>query len=278
MKKFRDLSKETKVDMDLYLKKAQEENKLPDGHRLKISPSLLTSFRYLLDVSEEYLDGSFEDFKGAIRREERKDTVWTLRGKKFEELVMEGKIEEWNKYVLGEKIEDQKHLEIELEVDGVPIYLHGYTDVYDAENKRIIDVKRKNRVKDKEFLLSAQTHCYLLMSDEIETMEYLIAINTSTTPIPHKRTGERNLELKHEVYQRKDLGDIKKNVIDEIRNFITFLKRYDLYEDYVKAYSINEENIHIADLGVRLDRREKEALERLKEEQKERGEEGIFAL
>lgn len=207
-------------------------------YALKISASLLNSWKYLETVNPFYYNKSYKEFVNTIFRIPFGDTVWTLRGKEFEEVVIEGKVpmvESFTNRIKGSTF--QEHVEGTIEVDEHIVYLHGYTDASDDNNNIVYDIKRKNDSSYEEFYNSYQTYLYLYLKPSAKEMTYLVGQSKDTNVLPE------NLVLKEYTYKREDMGDIDKKLKDDIRSFFSWLKKEGLFKAYVNNYTVDLENM-----------------------------------
>ena len=230
-----------------YLALFKERNALPKGHALKISPSLLNSWKYLQNVSPARHAQAYKEFENTINRIPFPGNVWTERGTEFERLAVEEKVPALASIIeLIKDCEYQEHLEGEILVDNIPVYLHGYTDASDNVNQVIYDLKRKNKSSREEFRISSQTDIYLLLKPEAKQMEYLVAISTSVLPIPYDLTFARY------VFKREEMGDIAERVRRDIRGLFAFLRANNLFDIYIKNFAVDADRNSVNE-SVKLD-------------------------
>lgn len=200
-------------------------------NKLLITTSILNSWRYLFTVDEQWYDGSFEDFKRALRREPWEGNQYTKAGLDFEDLAMEGKVPG-----ISEIIENgsfQYRATKDKVVDGQEFLMYGRIDV--LKNGEIIDIKLKNNISKYnvgEYLEGVQHHFYMEMIPEAKRFRYLIGNKNSKAKI-----AETGLEytIREESIEREECVDMS----SVIRQFINWLKANDLYDVYVEHWQTN---------------------------------------
>lgn len=193
--------------------------------RIRITQSLLSEWQF----SFKKEDG-WDTFLAAINREKKPLTKAMLDGQRFENVlnhVLDGETiepdHEWYKpvrqlakYLDGSQ--QQVTLFREIEVDGQPLLLHGVLDFLRAGV--IYDTKFSKHYQLNKYLLSPQHPMYLALVPEARRFEYLIS------------DGKW-------VYRESYPRDIVEPIEPTIKAFLSFLKKYGLYETFASKWRVS---------------------------------------
>ena len=192
--------------------------------KLRITQSLLSAWMYGFKS-----DDGYEDFLRTLNREKKQPTQAMLDGIRFENCL--------NSVLLGEHLPDghewafpiwqmadelwgaaqQVNLFKDTEIDGQPFLLHGVLDY--LREGHIWDCKFSKRYHLNKYLSSPQTPMYLALVPEAFDFTYIIC------------------DGKY-VYRERYPRDIVPPIEPTIKNFMEFLKRYDLWDTYVQKWRV----------------------------------------
>lgn len=192
--------------------------------KLRITQSLLSAWMYGFKSDEGY-----EDFLRTLNREKKQPTQAMLDGIRFENCL--------NSVLLGEQLpsdhewlfpitemseelwgaQQQVNLFRDIEVDGQKILLHGVLDYLHAG--RIYDCKFSKRYHLNKYLSSPQHPLYMELVPEAFDFTYIIS------------------DGKY-VYRERYPRDIVPPIEPTIKNFMEFLKRYDLLDTYIQKWRV----------------------------------------
>lgn len=196
---------------------------------LKITASLLGSWNYMFQVDDMYQEQAYESFLDTINGIRTPPNEFMQNGIDFENLAINGQIPIISETIKGGQF--QVYAEKIYEIDGMTFKLLGYLDVLKAGI--IYDIKRVVKYEYPKYSESYQHWCYMALVPESYKFRYLIGAGYSKAPYDDK------VEIiTHEEYLNDGTADDR--VIEAIRQFISWLKQRDLFETYVKNYTIKE--------------------------------------
>lgn len=193
--------------------------------KLRITQSLLSAWEYSFKI-----DSGYEDFLRTLNREKKQPTQAMLDGIRFENClnsVLNGEQitpdHEWYAVITEMAAEldgsqQQVNLFQEVEIDDQPFLLHGVLDYLKAGH--IYDCKFSKRYHLNKYLTSPQTPMYLALVPEAFDFTYIISDGNY-------------------VYREKYPRDIVPSIEPEIRNFMKYLKKHDLWKIYEEKWSVS---------------------------------------
>lgn len=212
---------------------------------IKVSASTLNNFLYLKEIlnSENYLSKNYKhdkikDFIYKTLGYESQETPYTKRGKEFEKLVNEGKIDIIEENFSFSKAQQQvyvekKYLTLNIEEEKYNFYMVGFIDY--IKNGEIFDLKRKNQEKINEFLndRNLQTAFYTDVLNK-NVIHYVCGYSKNLETVPFNiKYALHTVKIKN---KQENLNIIENN----IKDFITFLRQVDLFKYYVKFNNYDE--------------------------------------
>lgn len=177
-----------------------------------ITPSLLNSWHYAITLDNEY--GNLEDFKKVLSKEPMEETDAIKTGYQYEDFMIKN-------YEPTKNGCYQVKLYKNVVIDDCEYVLYGRLDCLKAG--RIIDYKSKKSYAVGDFINSYQHPMYFELCPEATDFEYLICNNFKLD----KENNLDELNIYHEVYKR---DEIRIDLKEEIRHFITWLKTNELYD------------------------------------------------
>lgn len=187
----------------------------------KISSSLINAYLYHMGTHQEYsYNGLVESIKGIYH-----ENKWSKRGHKFEREVSSGQhpqisdlLDPLKKQVWA----DQKFLETK----SFRLMISGKADAYDEENGIIYDTKRIDRYFDGKYSEqnTIQHLLYFYLFPEAKKFVYLIAYGEGDTV-----EGYTTLTI-----ERPKEEELKKEIVETIVDFISYLKYKGLWKTYQK--------------------------------------------
>lgn len=195
---------------------------------LRITQTLLSSWKY-----SYILDNGYEEFLKTLRREPKQPSKQMLEGVRFENIVnavLDGApIEpdhEWLNPVIDITDElwgasQQVTVFREIEVQGVTFLLHGVLDF--LKQGIIYDTKFSKNYHVGKYLDSPQTSMYFALVPEARLFEYIIS------------DGKY---VYREKYPRDLLGDGIEPIETTINNFMSFLDRQNLQDEFIKNWEV----------------------------------------
>ena len=195
-----------------------------------ITASLLNSWNYLFKVSEKYYDDAFENFVRSLKRERIEANEYMIAGIQFEDDCIAGKING-----ISEIIKDGQYQVVVKEwvkIDNIDYLLYGRIDV--LYKGVVYDIKRKWKYEVGSFLDSFQHHLYMQCVPEAKKFEYLIGVKNSARK---EEITNDSFEIYYETYLREECREIN----NDIREFVSWLKEKDLYEIYEKNWKAYKE-------------------------------------
>lgn len=195
---------------------------------LRITQTLLSSWKY-----SYILENGYEEFLKTLRKEPKQQTKAMLEGIRFENVVnavLDGApIEpdhEWLNPILDITDElwgasQQVTVFREIEIAGIPFLLHGVLDF--LKQGIIYDTKFSKSYKVGKYLDSPQTSMYFALVPEARLFEYIIS------------DGKY---VYREKYPRDLLGDGIEPIEVTINNFMSFLDRQNLQDEFIKNWEV----------------------------------------
>ena len=189
---------------------------MPKTERLRITQSLLSAWEYSFKTESGY-----DDFISALNREKKQPTKQMLDGIRFENCLnnmLKGAGVPWDHEwfaVLNEMANEldgaqqQVTLFSEIEVDGQPFLLHGVLDY--LREGHIWDCKFSKRYHFNKYLNSPQTSMYLALVPEAFDFTYIMSDGNY-------------------VYRERYPREIVPPIEIEIRNFMEYLKKHELFQ------------------------------------------------
>ena len=193
--------------------------------KLRITQSLLSAWEWSFKT-----DNGYEDFLCTLRREKKPPTKARLDGIQFENVlnnVLNGEIiptdHEWFS-VISEMSEELKGSQQQVtlfkgvEVGGQEILLHGVLDY--LREGHIWDCKYSKTYHLNKYLNSPQTAMYLRLVEEAKDFTYIVSDGKF-------------------VYREKYPRDIVPPIETTINQFLTYLKKHDLFEIYSEKWRVN---------------------------------------
>jgi hypothetical protein len=184
----------------------------------KISASLLNSWIY---YKNNPTDKAYESFLTTLKGE-FKGNYWTRRGNKFEEEVFQGEHGKLSQLV--ESLPKQVWSNRNITVDGINIKISGKVDAIDYDKKSIYDIKRMNEYYKGKLDDSMQHPIYFFLNKDITNFYYLIVVGK----------GSEDTKLHIEHYKRPEEKELKKIILNTIREFFEFLKSRDIFNVYLE--------------------------------------------
>lgn len=194
--------------------------------RYRITQTLLSSWLYLYKT-----DNGYESFLQCLNRQTIPATKQMLEGLRFEHCinsVLDGvpidKDHEWYKVVkqLAKYLDgSQQQVTVfrEIDVDGVPFLLHGVLDFLKAGV--IYDTKFSKNYYLNKYLNSPQHPMYFALVPESREFQYL---------------SSDGKYVYRETYRPEDVQPIEIT----IRQFVEFLKKYNLWDTYCENWKTKE--------------------------------------
>lgn len=199
-----------------------------------LTQSLLSGWNHLLNAEDEHTESAYLAFLTSLRRESKETTKAMQDGIDFENAV--------NKAVSGDSVEVNPKWEAAVkkfaricaggqsqtpvsgvfEIDGEKIGVYGLCDYVKAGV--IYDIKKVTRYEYGKYYESPQHPMYMELIPEAKKFTYLIFDGTQTY---------------QETYRRGDFRPIQSIISD----FICWLKKTNLFEEYKKHWTMNNERI-----------------------------------
>ena len=192
--------------------------------KLRVTQTLLSAFDWI-----ERKEDGFDDFLRTLNRQPKEASEAMLNGIEFEAMVnkaLDGippdPEHKWAKnarqlarYLDG--AQQQVTLFREVDVDGQTFLLHGVLDFLRAGV--IYDTKFSKTYKLGKYRTSPQHPMYFALVPEAYEFQYLICDGNW-------------------VYGETYRPDITEPIEGEIRDFVAFLKRYGLFDDYKNKWAV----------------------------------------
>lgn len=213
---------------------------------LLITSSLLDNYAYLQKTKNKI--SAYSDFVGMLRRESTPTNEVCQRGIDFENLICKNcNNPDADMYAIGKEYyhdvqsgevvdciasvcrggDQQVKVETEMTVNGEKYHLFGYADIIHYSQKKILDIKTCTRyMGDWKYLKRSQHHVYHLCTG-LSDFEYVVA-DYEGKKIPQKFI---RIPLK---MQWNESAKIIAERIDEVT---TFIKRNNLWNDYVNTFT-----------------------------------------
>ena len=197
---------------------------MPKTERLRITQSLLSAWEYSFKT-----DDGYEDFLRTLNREKKQPTQAMLDGVRFENCLnamLDGFGLPWDHewyLVINEMANEldgaQKQVTLfkEIEVDGQPLLLHGVLDY--LREGHIWDCKFSKRYYLNKYLNSPQTSMYLALVPEAFDFTYIVSDGNY-------------------VYRERYPREIVPPIEIEIRNFMEYLKKHELFQIFEEKWSV----------------------------------------
>lgn len=206
----------------------------PASDSFLITPSLLNSWGYIWscrkavreaesdlvsieDKRDEASDKAFGEFLKTLNREPIPDNEYMKRGREYEEATYRGETRA-SPFVLGGRFQVVGKKKVV--VDGLPFLMYGRLDC--LKGGIISDIKRVSAYKPPKYLDSWQHGFYLELFPEAYKFEYL---------------ADDGNALHVETYYR----DQCRKTESGIREFLLFLKQYDLLGTYLEKWGARKE-------------------------------------
>lgn len=198
---------------------------MPRTERLRITQSLLSAWEYSFKT-----DDGYEDFLRTLNREKKQPTKQMLDGIRFENCLnamLDGFGLPWDHEwysVINEMANEldgaQKQVTLfkEIEVDGQPLLLHGVLDY--LREGHIWDCKFSKRYHLNKYLNSPQTAMYLALVPEAFDFTYIVSDGNY-------------------VYRERYPREIVPPIEIEIRHFMEYLKKHELWNIFEEKWSVN---------------------------------------
>lgn len=192
--------------------------------KLRLTQSLLSAWEWSFKR-----EGGYEDFLAALSREPKQPTQAMLDGIRFENClnsVLKGETipadHEWHSVIseMAEELHDSQQqvtLFREIEVDGQTILLHGVLDY--LREGHIWDCKFSKSYHLNKYLDSPQHPMYLALVPEAFDFTYIVS------------------DGKY-VYREKYPREIVPDIVPTIRQFLRYLKQFDLYKIYQEKWRV----------------------------------------
>ena len=196
--------------------------------KLRVTKSLLDSWLYSFKR-----DDGYEDFLCTLRREKKPPTQAMLDGIRYENClnnVLNGEVipeeHEWYAPIteMAEELwgsSQQVVLFRDIEVDGQPILLHG-----------VLDYLRAGVIWDCKFSKTYHLNKYL--------WEYTTQTAMYFALVPEARVFRYIISDGKYVYRETYPRDIVPNIVSPIRQFLSYLKKHDLYDIYVEKWRVEQ--------------------------------------
>ena len=195
--------------------------------KLRVTKSLLDSWLYSFKR-----DDGYEDFLCTLRREKKPPTEAMLNGVRYENClnaVLNGEQipedHEW-KFPITEMSQElwgaqqQVVLFQDIEVDGQPTLLHGVLDYLRAGVIWDCKFSKTYHLNKYYWDYTTQTAMYFALVPEARMFRYIIS------------------DGKY-VYRETYPRDIVPGIEIPIRQFLSYLKKHDLYDIYVEHWKVN---------------------------------------
>lgn len=196
--------------------------------QLKVSASLLNSWKYLWECPESFQEKVYEGFVNSLKRIKTPPTEAMQRGIDFEKLCDNGDVPIISGIIKGGQF--QYYAEKIYKIDNQEFKLVGYLDC--LKEGEIFDIKRNTRYEYGKYRTSYQHWCYFALVPEAFKFTYLIGSGYSKNPY------DESVEIHQESYENNGTADYK--VISAVKQFVAWLKTMDLYDLYVKNFEIKE--------------------------------------
>lgn len=193
--------------------------------KVRLTQSLLSAWEWSFKS-----DSGYDDFIKALNREKKPMTTAMLDGVRYENClnsVLLGELlpddHEW-KFPITEMAEElqgaQQQVTIfrDITVDGQPILLHGVLDY--LREGHIWDCKFSKRYHLNKYLDSPQKSMYMTLVPEALDFTYIIS------------------DGKY-VYREKYPREIVPPIEPEIRHFMDYLKKHDLWKTYFEKWRLS---------------------------------------
>lgn len=193
--------------------------------KVRLTQSLLSAWEWSFKS-----DSGYDDFIKALNREKKPMTTAMLDGAHYENClnsVLLGELlpddHEW-KFPIAEMAEElqgaQQQVTIfrDITVDGQPILLHGVLDY--LREGHIWDCKFSKRYHLNKYLDSPQTSMYMTLVPEALDFTYIIS------------------DGKY-VYREKYPREIVPPIEPEIKHFMDYLKKHDLWKTYFEKWRLS---------------------------------------
>lgn len=190
--------------------------------KYKITASLLSSYLYYLTDGKK---ATFRSLTDAVRGIYTPN-MFTKMGHDFEDDIFEGKNPKLSPYIAGMPTQIQKYRDIKVGEDLFMI--SGKLDVYDTENRRILDFKRIIKKDYNKYDDSAQHLLYFYLVPEAEEFVYICAYG------PIEEIKDYYIIRKNRPTEEELESSIRKIIVD----FITFLKENELLETYIMFQAV----------------------------------------
>lgn len=198
-----------------------------------LTQSLLSSWRYFLGAEDTYAESAYQSFLSALRREKTEPSKAMLEGIAFEDYINatvrgeppDGVPPKWEKAVkkfsrICAGGQSQTPVSGVLHAHGLNIGVYGLCDYVKAGV--IYDIKKVTRYEYGKYFSSPQHSMYMHLLPEAKKFTYLIFDGSHTYM---------------ETYRPGDFPPIEFTVSE----FIGWLKEMDLFEEYQKYWTMNDE-------------------------------------
>ena len=194
--------------------------------KLRVTKSLLDSWLYSFKR-----DDGYEDFLCTLRREKKPPTEAMLNGIRYENClnsVLNGEVipedHEWFAPIteMAEELQGSQQQVVlfqDIEVDGQPILLHGVLDYLRAGVIWDCKFSKTYRLNKYYWDSTTQTAMYFALVPEARMFRYIIS------------------DGKY-VYRETYPRDIVPGIEIPIRQFLSYLKRQNLYDIYVEKWRV----------------------------------------
>lgn len=198
-----------------------------------ISASLLNSWAYIWQASEEYQEEALASLKNYLYRIKTPPSWQMTRGIDFEDLAIAGQVPTFSPIIAGGQY--QVYAEKVYKIAGLNVKLRGYVDVVKAG--QIYDLKRTTRYEFPKYIDSYQHWCYFALIPEAYKFTYLVGSGYSKAPY------DNTVNFHYEEYYNDGQADAR--VIQAINQFITWLKMMNLYEVYINNFQYEKADLKI---------------------------------
>ena len=185
-----------------------------------MSASLVNSWLYHKKVNRDDSYESIVNYLNGIF----KDNKWTIRGKKFEKEVAEGKHGKLSKLVMP--LKKQVWCQRFIETDKFKLRIAGKIDALDEDKNIIYDIKRVDTFSEEKYSdeSTVQHLFYFYTNPKVKDFYYLVTEGVDD------EVGDL-----HIVYKKRPPEDeLEKAVLEKIVGLINFLKEEGLWKLYKK--------------------------------------------
>jgi len=180
--------------------------------------------------ADSYQQQAYENFVDYLHRVRKPPTPAMQRGIDFEALACAGKVPGISELILGGQF--QYYGQKDYVINGEEFRLVGYLDCLKAGV--ISDIKRNTKYEYGKYKDSYQHWCYFALVPEAYKFQYLVGAGYSSAPYDEKVSIHTNEEYTND-------GSADERIITAVKQFITWLKSHELYDIYVKNFTVKED-------------------------------------